>query len=145
MGGLVRGWSVLRADVVLGSVIAMKLTKKEKDLLRMAKQAVDRGEDGAPLCDTVSEDWRILEAFDLLIKFADAMMHVKPLESKMIAVSGGTAIYGNDGKPWPQTTDVAAWATEFCKFNKASDHGAMIAWFASAIRVGYDSAQRNKL
>ena len=50
----------------------MKLSKKEKDLVKMAKQAVKWGENGAPLKDTVSDDWRILEAFELLIKLAES-------------------------------------------------------------------------
>lgn len=51
-----------------------------------------------------------------------------------------TATYGHDGKPWPQTTDANAWATEFCKRNSASDHGTMLGWFANAIMIGHDTA-----
>jgi hypothetical protein len=48
---------------------------------------------------------------------------------------------GNDGKPWPQTMDAKVWADEFCKRNSASDHGTMLAWFANAIMIGYDTAR----
>lgn len=48
---------------------------------------------------------------------------------------------GHDGKPWPQTMDANAWATEFCKLNSASDHGTMLGWFANAIMIGYDTAR----
>lgn len=41
--------------------------------------------------------------------------------------------FGHDGKPWPHTIDAKAWADEFCKRNTATDHGAMIGWFANAI------------
>lgn len=48
---------------------------------------------------------------------------------------------GQDGKPWPQTMDAERWADEFCKRNSASDHGTMLAWFANAIMIGYDTAR----
>lgn len=49
-------------------------------------------------------------------------------------------LLGHDGKPWPQTMDAKIWADEFCKRNSASDHGTMLAWFANAIMIGYDTA-----
>ena len=54
---------------------------------------------------------------------------------------GDTVTHGHDGKPWPQTMDANAWVTEFCKHNRASDHGTMLGWFANAIMIGYDTAR----
>jgi hypothetical protein len=54
------------------------------------------------------------------------------------------ANFGHDGKQWPQTMDAKIWADEFCKRNSASDHGTMLAWFANAIMLGYETAQRDK-
>lgn len=58
--------------------------------------------------------------------------------------ASGPATYGHDGKPWPQTMDANAWATEFCKLNRASDHGTMLGWFANAIMAGHDTALRER-
>jgi len=49
---------------------------------------------------------------------------------------------GQDQLPWPQTMDAKIWADEFCKRNTASDHGTMLGWFANAIMIGYDTAER---
>jgi hypothetical protein len=37
--------------------------------------------------------------------------------------------------------DAKIWADEFCARNSAADHGAMAAWFANAIMIGYDRAR----
>ena len=54
-------------------------------------------------------------------------------------MSNAIPVTGQDSKPWPQTTDAHAWATEFCRLNSASDHGTMLGWFANAIMIGYDN------
>ncbi len=43
------------------------------------------------------------------------------------------------------TMDAKVWADEFCKHNKALDHGTMLGWFANAIMTGHDEAQRRAL
>jgi len=46
----------------------IELSKQDKKLLKMVKQAVDWGIDGAPLKDTFSDESEIIDAFKLLLK-----------------------------------------------------------------------------
>ena len=46
----------------------LELSKQDKKLLKMVKQAVDWGSDGAPLKDTFSNESEILDACKLLLK-----------------------------------------------------------------------------
>lgn len=40
------------------------------------------------------------------------------------------------------TMDAQVWATEYCRLNPGADIGNMIGWFANAIMVGFDEANR---
>ena len=51
-------------------------------------------------------------------------------------------VLGHDGLKWPETMDAMVWAEMFCEKNPGTDCGLMLAWFANAIMVGYDTAMR---